>query len=183
MHGKKRTLVAFGAAAIGALGAIFTAFAAGNTQISGSGAFDSAGDCTEIPSQFTMVIDGDLVGCWYTHGWEVVQDTPSGVYAERGTERFIGCLANTTTCGTFDTEYKFTAKYGSDGSEIHGRCQHPITFGTGDFAGITGRVDFKDDVSTGVVYYRGHIKLPNAAGLVDSRSTEMVSAAAPSGCK
>jgi|GEM_PF-3135503 len=182
MHGK-RTLVAFGAAAIGALGAIVTTFAAGNTQISGSGAFDSEGDCTEIPSQFTMVIEGDLVGCWYTHGWEVVQDTPAGTYGERGTERFIGCLANTAICGTFDTQYHFTAKYAPDGSEVHGRCQHPITHGTGGFVGVKGRLAFKDDVGTGVVYYRGHLKLPNAAGLQIESGVPVELSAAATGCK
>ena len=180
-----RTTVLALAAAAALSGAVVSAGSAKNTQVSGSGVFDAAGDCTEIPSMFTMQISGDLVGCWYTHGWEVVQDTPSGVYAERGTERFIGCLADGTTCGTFDTEYKFTAKYAPDGSEIHGRCQHPITFGSGDFAGITGRIDFKDDVTTGIVYYRGHVKLPNAASASVSISVKSASAAggdAGAGC-
>jgi hypothetical protein len=171
------------AASLAALGAIVTAFGSGATQISGQAAFDADGACTEIPSPFAMQITGDLVGCWYTHGWDVVQDTPSGVYAERGTERFIGCLADGTTCGTFDTTYKFTAKFAADGSEIHGRCQHPITFGTGDFAGITGRVDFKDDVEAGVFYYRGHIDLPNAAPQVDSREPSTTAESGAAGCK
>ena len=135
------------------------ASAAGNTQISGVGTFDADGECTEIPSFFTIKMAGDLVGCWYTDMLEVVQNTPSGVYQERGTETFIGCLSG-GSCGTFNTTYKFTAKYDADGNEIHGRCQHPIQGGTGDFAGITGRVDFKDDVETGEFDYRGHIKLP-----------------------
>lgn len=182
MNHWKRILTGTAAASLAALAAIVTAYAAGNTQISGQGVAYSGADCDEIPSQFTMKISGDLVGCWYTHGWEVVQNTPSGVYAERGTERFIGCLADGVTCGTFDTSYKFTAKYAPDGSEIHGRCEHPITFGTGDFAGITGRLDFKDDVASGIVYYRGHIKLPNAAALFDTRSGETTSAASTDGC-
>ena len=142
--------------------AAVSAGGAKNTQVAGTGVFDAAGDCTEIPSAFTIVIDGDLAGCWYTTSVEVVQDTPSGVYGERGTERFIGCLADGTTCGSFETEYKFTAKFDANGAEIHGRCQHPITSGSGDFEGITGRIDFKDDVSTGIAAYRGRIKLPNA---------------------
>ena len=136
------------------------ASAAGNTQISGVGTFDTVGACTEIASYFTMEMAGDLVGCWYTDKLEVVQETPSGVYQERGTEIFIGCLADKTTCGTFSTTYKFTGKFTVDGTEIHGRCQHPIVSGTGDFEGVTGRVDFKDDVQTGAYNYRGHIELP-----------------------
>jgi hypothetical protein len=156
-----RTTVGMLAAAATAL--VFVAApgnAAGNTQISGVGTFDADGECTEIPSLFTLKMDGDLVGCWYTDTLEVVQTTPSGVYQERGTETFIGCLADGTTCGTFSTTYKFTAKYDADGNEIHGRCEHPIVSGTGDFESITGRVDFKDDVETGEFNYRGHVKLP-----------------------
>jgi hypothetical protein len=67
--------------------------------------------------------------------------------------------------GTFATTYKFTSKWDPDastGSEVHGRCEHPIVAdsGTGGFAGATGRVDFKDDVTTGEFLYRGHISLP-----------------------
>jgi hypothetical protein len=136
------------------------ASAAGNTQISGVGTFDASGVCTAVPSFFTMEMAGDLVGCWYTDSLEVVQSTPSGVYQERGTEIFIGCLSDGTTCGTFSTTYEFTAKYAVDDAELHGRCEHPIVSGTGGFAGITGRLDFKDDVQTGEYIYRGHISLP-----------------------
>jgi hypothetical protein len=47
------------------------------------------------------------------------------------------------------------------GSELHGRCQHPIVAGSGagGFEGATGRVDFKDEVTTGRYLYRGHITL------------------------
>jgi hypothetical protein len=179
----KRRMAGMGVAAVAALMAVLTASGAGNIQISGEGVFDADGECTEIPSVFTMRLEGDLVGCLYTHEYEVVQDTPSGVYSERGTERFIGCLADGTTCGTFDTTYKFTAKYAPDGSQLHGRCQHPITFGTGDFAGIKGRLDFKDDVQTGIAHYRGHIKLPNAAARVDERQENGFASVVSGGCK
>jgi hypothetical protein len=148
-----------------------TASATGNTQISGVGTWDAADDCNGSPDAglFNMTMTGDLVGCWYTTLIEFSQETPSGVYRERGTETFVGCLAGGTTCGSFSTTYNFTAKYAVDCAgeidftiEIHGRCQHPIVSGsgTGGFAGITGRVDFKDDVENGVAIYRGHIDLP-----------------------
>lgn len=148
---------------ITALAAIASpAGAAGNTQFSGTGVLDANGDCTEIASPFPAIkMSGDLVGCWYTTTYEVVQETPSGVYMERGTETFIGCLADGTTCGTFSTTYKYTAKFAPDGAQMHGRCQHPIVpgSGTGDFEGISGRVDFKDDIENKVFNYRGHFKL------------------------
>jgi hypothetical protein len=62
--------------------------------------------------------------------------------------------------GTFTTTYKFEAKLNPDGSEVRGRCQHPIASGTGCFAGATGRVDFKDIVEDPITYlYRGHTSL------------------------
>ena len=161
MRNWKRTTLSMLAAAVTALVLMAApASAADNTQIAGVGTFDGDGECTEIPSFFTMKMVGDFVGCWYTDTLDVVQSTPSGVYQERGTEIFVGCLSDGTTCGTFSATYKFTAKYAVDGAEIHGRCEHPIVSGTGDFEGVTGRVDFKDDVQTGEFNYRGHIKLP-----------------------
>jgi hypothetical protein len=138
-----------------------SARAAGNTQISGVGVYVSTTECPDLPSVYPPIeMSGGLVGCWYTDTFEVVQTTPSGGYQERGAETFIGCLSDGTTCGTFSTTYKFTAKYTVDGSEIFGRCEHPFVSGTGDFEGITGRVNFVDDVQTGEFDYKGHIKLP-----------------------
>lgn len=164
MRNWKRATVGLIATVLAAFAIISPASAAGNTQLSGEGVFDSAGNCTGDPdSWFTMEITGDLTGCWYNHGWVVTHNTPSGAYQERGTETFVGCVTGTTICGTFSTTYTFTAKYAPDGSEIHGRCQHPLvsTLGTGGFAGATGQINFKDNVSTGVAAFKGHIKLAN----------------------
>ena len=65
--------------------------------------------------------------------------------------------------GTFRTTYQFTAKYedcANLGGEIVGRCQHPIiaSSGEGVFAGVTGRLDFKDDIEAGNFPYRGHLQ-------------------------
>jgi hypothetical protein len=136
--------------------------AEGNTQISGVGVFVSTAECpADSPNVYPPIkMSGGLVGCWYTDTVEVLHSTENGAYQERGTETFIGCLSDGTTCGSFSTTYKFTAKYAADGSEIHGHCEHPIASGTGDFAGITGQVNFKDDVQTGEFLYEGHFQLP-----------------------
>ena len=162
MRNKLRTTLGMLTVALMALLFVVAPVAAeGNTQISGVASFETPGQCTDLPSEISpMVMTGDLVGCWYTTSLEVVHTTPSGGYRESGTETFVGCLSDGTTCGTFSTTYKFTAKYDADGSEIHGRCEHPITGGTEQLEGITGRVDFKDDVETGAFDYRGHITLP-----------------------
>lgn len=83
------------------------------------------------------------------------------MYLETGEEVFVGSLDGGSE-GTFATTYTFESTWIPDvptGSEVHGRCQHPIVAGsgTGGFEGATGRVDFKDEVTTGQYFYRGHI--------------------------
>jgi hypothetical protein len=135
------------------------ASAAGVTQIRGVGTFDTTGECNDLASPFYPPIKmvGDLVGCWYTTEVVIDKFTPSGSYSEHGTETFIGCLADTSICGTFSTTYQFHARYAPNGAEMHGHCEHPIASGTGDFATMTGLVNFKDDVQTGEFFYRGHV--------------------------
>jgi hypothetical protein len=128
-----------------------------------------------------MVMTGDLNGCWYTDSFTGTSH-PSGTYQETGAETFIGCLADATTCGTFSTTYRFEAKFAPDGSEIFGRCQHPIVSGSGTegFEGVSGRVDFKDDVDAGQFRYRGHLK--GLAGSTASATATAMTGAASSGC-
>lgn len=137
------------------------AMAAGNTQISGAGMFVSTAECSgDSPNVYPPIeMSGGLVGCWYTDMVEVLHFTDNGAYQERGTETFVGCLSDGTTCGTFSTTYRFTAKYAADGSELHGHCEHKLVSGAGDFAGITGQVNFKDNVQTGDFTYEGHFQL------------------------
>ena len=138
---------------------------AGTTQVSGSSAFvactppPSAGTTPSDPGDYPVLnLDGSLDGCWYTYIDEA-KGNPSGTYQEKGTELFIGCL-NGTTCGQFTTTYTFTGKFTGPASapvEIHGRCQHAITGTTGGFVGMSGVILFKDDVDTGIAYYRGNL--------------------------
>jgi hypothetical protein len=145
---------------------------AATNQISGVGVFDTTGACPDPPTgyeDFTslppLVMTGSLEGCWYTKVVSAKDNgAPSGVYQERGEEVFVGSLDGGPE-GTFAATFKFTSKWDPDvstGSEVHGRCQHPIVAGsgTGGFEAATGRVDFKDDVVTGEFLYRGHISLP-----------------------
>ena len=128
--------------------------AGGMTQVSGQGTAaggDGQGECGGKTSLFTLVLEGDLEGCWYTDTIPTMKETPSGVYMERGTETFEGTWNGDPV--TFSTTYKFTAKFDADFNEIHGRCQHPVAHGD-----VDGRIDFKDDVETGIFYYRGHLR-------------------------
>ena len=138
----------------------------GATQIAGIAYFDAADECNS-PSQdadYSLIMTGSLVGCLYTYVDEF-ECSPSGTYREIGREYFVGTYNG--EYGTFWTEYRFEAKYegcNEDGSyegvEILGRCQHPIVSGTGTgvFEGVTGRLDFKDDIEAGNYPYKGHLR-------------------------
>lgn len=140
--------------------------AQGATQISGIGYYDAGGECNTAGegATFSLVLTGDLEGCLYTFVDEY-DCSPGGTYMEIGREYFVGTYLG--DFGTFWTNYRFEAKFegcNEDGSyagaEIKGRCQHPIEDGTGTgvFEGVTGRLDFKDDIDTGNYPYRGHLR-------------------------
>jgi len=173
MRGIRRTkiqrLVLLGVLVGGLLVAFSAPASAATNQISGVAVFDTERVCPPPPvpvgyEDFTQVMTGSLVGCWYTN-IENTKDNgaPSGVYIESGEEVFVGRL-NGGPEGTFATTYQFESKWDPDvstGSEVHGRCQHPIAAGSGNgsLEGATGRADFKDEVTTGQFFYRGHIEL------------------------
>jgi hypothetical protein len=139
---------------------------AGATQISGVGFFDATDACNS-PGQgaaYALNLTGDLEGCHYFFIDEF-ECSPSGTYREVGRELFVGMYNGQS--GTFWTTYRFEAKYegcaenGSPlGTEILGRCQHPIVegSGTGVFQGVTGRLNFKDDIEAGNFPYTGHLR-------------------------
>jgi hypothetical protein len=148
---------------IGLILAVPAPAAAATNQIEGFGVLAPAGVCDEPPDgfeDFTIVMTGSLVGCWYTDIVTTKENgSPSGIYQERGAEIFVGSLDGGPV-GTFATTYFFNSKWDlSTGSEIHGRCLHPVVAGsgTGGFLGVSGRVDFKDEVATGRYLYRGHL--------------------------
>jgi hypothetical protein len=136
-------------------------------QISGTAVFDTAGPAGQCPAEPddyqgypALVMTGSLDGCWYTKIL-TAEETRGGVYLETGEELFVGRLDGGPE-GTFTTTYRFEAKLNPDGTEVRGRCQHPIATGsgTGGFKGATGRVDFKDIVGGTTTYvYRGHISV------------------------
>lgn len=137
---------------------------AGATQISGVGFYATSGEC-DYEGQgaaYAIRMTGDLQGCLYAF-IDDFECSPSGTYREEGREYFVGTYNGQS--GTFWTTYKFEAKYedcdgGPLGAEIFGRCQHPIVAGsgTGVFDGVTGRLDFKDDIEAGNFPYRGHLR-------------------------
>ncbi len=160
----KTRLLLLGVAGIATILVASPANAAG-TVVMGAQAPVSSGPCFDATAAFSTTMDGGLVGCWYGDTFVLTGEHPSGTITASGTEHFVGCLDmdGDGTCGgadptgTFSTTYTFTAKYDVSGAEIHGRCNHPIVSGTGGFEGVTGVVEFTDDVSTGISYYKGVI--------------------------
>ena len=135
----------------------------GAAQLSGIGYYATAGEC-DYESQgavYAIRMTGDLQGCLYAFIDEY-ECSPSGTYREEGREYFVGTYNG--QYGTFWTTYKFEAKYedcdgGPLGAEIFGRCQHPIVegSGTGVFNGVSGQLNFKDDIEAGNFPYKGHL--------------------------
>ncbi len=137
----------------------------GSTQISGVAYFASSAECDSgsYSADFALILTGDLEGCLYAF----VDDydcSPSGTYREVGRELFVGTYKGES--GTFRTNYRFEAKFeGCEdgfflGAEVFGLCQHPIVkgSGTGVVDGVTGRIDFKDNVEDHSFPYTGHLK-------------------------
>ena len=135
--------------------------AGGATQISGVALFDVDDTCDSpsVGADYALLMSGDLEGCLYTFvDTENARRSPSGTYLETGTETFVASDGS----GTFETTYRFEAKYDLAG-EIFGRCQHPIVegSGTGVFEGVTGILFFKDviEAENAPYYpYRGHLR-------------------------
>jgi hypothetical protein len=155
-----------GAAILGLTTIVSATAGATSPQISGTAVFDTTGECPIIDAYNSyppLVMSGDLEGCWYTRIDESKYlGSPSGVYLESGKELFIGIMNG--LAGQLTTTYRFEAKLDpATGSEVRGRCQHPIAegSGTGGFSGVSGRVDFKDIIGAEITYvYRGHISVP-----------------------
>lgn len=143
-----------------------------NHQVRGVATFSFDGPC---PGALHMTPQADgwgLDGCLFLMSIDDWSLSPSGVYKEYGTERFVGDLVYSeggvviaSMSGTFDTVYTITSKWAGEpfaSPQYHGRCQHPVVSGTGAFAGVTGRIDIRDTIVDGVAVefpYWGHLKL------------------------
>jgi hypothetical protein len=129
---------------------------AGVTQVSGLLSPDDPNDpqCSALGPG--MVVSGTLEGCWYITSITKQKDpNPGGGFYAAGTETFEGCLGD--ACGHLFTTFTFTAKFAADGSEVHGRCHHPIIGGDGDFTGATGVISMHD-LPNGCATYKGNLR-------------------------
>ncbi len=136
------------------------------TLISFGNPFDPADDVYRMEATVTAARHSSARG---TRGRSSPESSRRpGSTTATGTEEFDGCLdANGDgSCGagepagTLSFNYKFSGKYDPiTFAQQHGRCHHPITGGTGDFARASGVLRFKDDPAIGCSYYSGHLTL------------------------
>ena len=165
------TVVVMGVAAL--LVVTGGAAAAGTTQVDGVQTLVSLGDPLDpADDAYWMSGYGDgrpaLIGWWRTTSFQLGVIPPSGVVTGTGTEEFEGCLdangdascSGSEPAGTLRFSFESSAKYDLiTFAQQHGRCHHPITGGTGDFAGASGVLRFTDDPVAGCSYYSGHLTL------------------------
>lgn len=147
---------------LGGIGFAGSAGAAGATQVSGT--IDGA-PCESPPPDFSAYdyafpVAGDLDGCVYGVITTARYHEGSGTYQEVADEVFVGTYGSLE--GSFEMTENYTAKDGADNVTglYFARCKHPIKSGTGtgDFDGVTGRLDFKDDTDAGTAAYKGHLR-------------------------
>jgi hypothetical protein len=88
-------------------------------------------------------MQGSLVGDWNITSFTEIAKAP--IYRARGTELFAGCLdvGRDGSCkgdpaGKLRFDFKYWAQFDAQGGLVWGSCYHPITGGTGAFAGATG---------------------------------------------
>ncbi len=153
-------------AAVAALGVL-----AGVSQVNPVGASQGAvvvsGTQTPVGNGFAFKMSGDLIGDWYMTAFHELGFTLSGALRGAGTELFVGCFDadGSGACdgqdptGAMTFKFTYTGRFDTTtGVLLHGRCHHPVTGGTGDFAGASGVLNFHDDPVTGCSSYQGNLR-------------------------
>ncbi len=141
----------------------------GMTKISGIAYFPEGDECSEPPEGPDEALDvlgfnmtGSLNGCLYSYVLSF-EERPGGIYQEKGVNIYVGGGGEGDD-GTFSASYRFIAKFDEEGNELWGRCFHPITegSGTGDYEGVTGRFNIRDNVDADPMelHYKGHLRIP-----------------------
>jgi hypothetical protein len=114
-------------------------------------------------------IRGGLIGRWRITSYKRLATSP--IYRAKGTERFNGCLnvhrgpgCAGDPSGRLSFRFRYWARFRSNGSLVWGSCWHPVTGGTGDFAGATGVVAMVDSPTQHGVktHYTGNVTLGGA---------------------
>ncbi len=173
----RRSAVPILAAAAAALALAASASAATTYQVSGKQTI-----VDEAAGKYAM--HGSLVGDWTITSFTEIAKAP--VYQAKGTELFAGCLdaGRDGSCkgdpaGKLRFDFKYWAQFDAQGGLIWGSCYHPITGGTGAFAGATGVIAMVDTpTAQGVsTSYIGNVTLKGSKGRTHARARAASSAA------
>jgi hypothetical protein len=130
----------------------------------------------------TYKMSGSLIGDWQFTSFTEIATSP--IYRAKGTELFSGCLdvrrdgaCKGDPSGTLRFKFRYWAQFGEGDALVWGSCLHPITGGTGAFAGATGVLSMVDTPTPqGVTTaYIGHVSL---RGSIKSRARASYAAAA-----
>jgi hypothetical protein len=125
----------------------------------------------------TYTMHGGLIGDWATTSFTEIAKAP--IYKAKGTELFVGCLdvRHDGSCkgdpaGKLRFSFRFWAQFDAQGGLVWGSCWHPITGGTGAFAGATGVLTMVDTpTAQGVsTSYIGNVTLNGSTGRTHSRA-------------
>ena len=97
----------------------------------------------------TYRVTGDLMGTWYTRTTDTYYQWDA-MFIQKGVERFEGCLdLNRNRRCDGDQKGQFGANYvyillapinPQPGRPVKGECMHPVTGGSGAFAGLRGLI-------------------------------------------
>jgi hypothetical protein len=139
----------------------------------------------------TFKMHGSLVGDWAITTFNVL-DTSPRLHAT-GTEKFSGCLdrGRDGSCkgdpaGTLRFTIDYTALFDPPGSQnlVWGACLHPVTGGTGSFAGARGVIVMADTpTASGVsTSYIGNLTLAGDKGRARVGHARASAASAPRSC-
>ena len=158
--GRTARLIAVAAALATIL--VVPATAAGAIEPNVEGLATFVDECGGATSLITLELEGSFDGCLYTDEITQAKFRPDGVYIEHGFETIVGCLDTPAgqKCGTLQTSYEYVATFDAEGTQLTGGCTHPIIGGSGDFAGASGIIVFRDDLAAGTADFRGVIELP-----------------------
>lgn len=111
------------------------------TTVSGE-QFAVAGKQTPVKAS-SYEMSGGLLGDWKVTSFTETASKP--VFKGKGTETFKGCIdrkldgsCSGDPSGTLKFKFRYWAKVGNGDKVELGTCAHPVTGGSGDFAGATG---------------------------------------------
>ena len=133
----------------------------------------------------TYKMSGSLVGDFNQTSFTTVATSP--LFRGKGTELFTGCLdrgrdgsCSGDPAGTLRFRFRYVAQYTAASELLLGACTHPITWGTGAFAGASGALLMTDTPTPSGVQtrYAGTITLKGS----QARSRAQARAAAAHTC-